>query len=124
MKLTNEKNLIKIKNMINNLPKNAIDSFFEWFVDNEKSPLVRMTNEENKTKYYDDNGKVMQNSNIYNEIKNKISKIDSRKAYNIKLEEQKKMIKNGNNSRSTSMNSSTSANSPVDENKIFIILDS
>jgi len=72
MKLTTEKNLIKIKNMINNLPKNAIDSFFEWFVDNEKSPLVRMTNEENKTKYYDDNGKVMQNSNIYKIKKLKI----------------------------------------------------
>ena len=35
MKLTTEKKIIKIKKMINNLPTNTIDSFYDWFYEND-----------------------------------------------------------------------------------------
>jgi hypothetical protein len=59
MELTTEKKIIKIKKMINNLPTNTIDSFYDWFYENDMSPLVRMINEENDDKYYDENGEVL-----------------------------------------------------------------
>lgn len=57
MTLTTEKKIINIAEKINNLPKNVVDSFYDWYYENGMSPLARMLNEENE--YYNENGDVL-----------------------------------------------------------------
>ena len=59
MALTTEAKIKKIEAKINNLPKNVVDSVYDWLLDSDTSPLTRMRNEEDNPKYYDEDGDVI-----------------------------------------------------------------